>query len=126
MKALGRFYQDDPVAFVQNWAQTQPPSFYFSHISADQVCAEVRSMLRKHCADYDGMSVVQVYDALPVISQLLTDLYNRVIADRKLPECWKLTLMRPTPKVINLLLNFDLLLFSLFLRKYLNGSPSAS
>lgn len=57
--------------------------------------------LQKRCASYDGVSVVQVYDARPVISQLRADLYNRVIADGKFLECWKLTRIHLIPKVVN-------------------------
>lgn len=89
---------DDPVSYVKYWVQSQPDSFHFSHISAERMCAEVRSITRKRCAGYDGVSVTQVFHSLSVSAQLLTDLYNRVVAESKFPDCWKLTPIRPIPK----------------------------
>lgn len=95
--------EDDPihdlVPFVRYWVQSQPECIHFSHITAEQVCREATSMLGKRCAGYDGVSITQLFDALPVLSHFLADIFNKSIADGKFPDCWKFTVIRPVPNV---------------------------
>lgn len=62
-----------PVLYVRYWVPSQAECFHFSYITADRVCKEVRSMLGKMCAGYDGVSIIQVFDVLPKLFQFLAD-----------------------------------------------------
>ena len=96
---------DDPVsdlkALIDYWVPFQGESFHFAYITADIFVNEVIAMMDKKCPGYDGVGITQVYEGLPFLVPILSDLFNRILDTGEHPDAWKLTTVRPIPKIFS-------------------------
>lgn len=56
-------------------------------------------MINSLSPGYDGVMITQIYDGLPILSQVLADLFNRIIGKGIFLECWKKCYRQANPQM---------------------------